>query len=81
MKDLSLYYMPSCPYCGKVLNYMKTAGIEIPLKNTSADSSVRQELISIGGKSQVPCLIIDGKALYESDDIIEWLRNNKPNNS
>ena len=25
---------------------------------------------------QVPCLFIDGKPLYESGDIIEWLRDN-----
>lgn len=46
---------------------------DITLKNTS-DSETRDELISIGGKRQVPCLIIEGKALYESDDIIDYLK-------
>lgn len=55
---------------------MQKTGILIPMKDTLADSKNRQELIKIGGKPQVPCLIIDGKALYESDDIIEWLRKN-----
>ena len=36
-----------------------------------------EELIKIGGKPQVPCLVIDGKALYESLDIIEWFKRNK----
>ncbi|MDR2716000.1 MAG: glutathione S-transferase N-terminal domain-containing protein, partial [Coriobacteriaceae bacterium] len=30
-------------------------------------------LIKIGGKKQIPCLVIEGKALYESDDIIAYL--------
>ena len=34
------------------------------------------DLIRIGGMMQTPCLMIDGKAMYESDDIIEWLKEN-----
>jgi len=34
------------------------------------------ELIKIGGKSQVPCLVINGRALYESQDIIKWFDEN-----
>ncbi len=37
----------------------------------------RQALLDVGGKTQVPCLVIDGKALYESNDIIEWLKENQ----
>jgi len=44
--------------------------------NVQESSESREELISIGGQSQIPCLVIDGKALYESDDIIEWLKEN-----
>ena len=55
---------------------MNQNGIKIPLKDRDAKPENRQELIKIGGNPQVPCLIIDGKALYESDDIIEWLDKN-----
>lgn len=76
MPELSLYYMPSCPYCQKVLKFMRSASIDIALKNTIDDNKNRQALLEIGGKTQVPCLVIDGKAMYESDDIIAWLKNN-----
>jgi glutathione S-transferase len=33
----------------------------------------QNDLIKIGGKKQIPCLVIEGKALYESDDIIAYL--------
>lgn len=55
---------------------MGQAGISVPMKDTHEHPAFREELIKIGGKSQVPCLVIDGKALYESNDIIEWLSKN-----
>ena len=79
MHDYVLYGFESCPYCQKVFRYMKKAGIEIPFKN-SPDPEVKKELVRIGGKDQVPCLVIDGTAMYESDDIIEYMKNNWPKN-
>lgn len=73
--NLVLYINPDCPYCKKVTNYLKSQNRSIPTKNTQ-DRGVRSELIAIGGKGQVPCLVINGKALYESDAIIDWLRKN-----
>ena len=67
-----LYYKPTCPYCVKVLRFMEQHGISLPLRDTF-DEQIAQELVQIGGKRQVPCLVIDGKALYESDDIIAYL--------
>ena len=55
---------------------MDEHGITLSKKDINESPLYRQELIQIGGKPQVPCLVIDDKALYESDDIITWLRNN-----
>jgi len=46
------------------------------MKDTRENPAYRDELIKIGGKPQVPCLVIDGKVLYESLDIIEWFKKN-----
>lgn len=72
---LELYYKPTCPFCHKVLAYMDEHDIEMPMYNIDASPERRAELIEIGGKAQVPCLMIDGNALYESDDIIAYLQN------
>ncbi|SMD05825.1 Glutaredoxin [Desulfocicer vacuolatum DSM 3385] len=77
MAELKLYMTPTCPYCRKVLDFMKQNDITIPLADRDFSPENRQALIDIGGKPQVPCLIIDGTALYESDDIIGWLNENK----
>ena len=74
--NLTLYHFEGCAYCARVRRYMEENHIEIPLKDIQVNPSYGQELITLGGKSQVPCLLIDGKALYESMDIIEWLKKN-----
>jgi len=75
--NLVLYYRPTCPYCVRVIDYLKRhKEIKVQLKNISSDAKARKELIEIGGKQQVPCLFIDGVPLYESRDIIAWLSEN-----
>lgn len=71
-ENLTLFYKPSCPYCHKVLAYMEEQDIACEMKSTM-EPGVRDELIAIGGKGQVPCLIIDGEPMYESADIIMYL--------
>ncbi len=66
-----LYSSSFCPFCIKVQRFMKNNDIECEVRNTS-EPGVREELISIGGKSQVPCLVIGDKAMYESSDIIQY---------
>lgn len=68
-----LYYTTYCPYSQKVLRYLKKIHKQLPMKNVESDPQAKAELKKTGGKTQVPCLVIDGKALYESDAIIEWL--------
>ena len=76
MPNLVLYHFSSCPFCVMVRNYLRDRGIEISEKDINMDSQARQELMQIGGKTQVPCLAIDGVALYESRDIINWFEEN-----
>ena len=71
--EISLFYRPTCPFCQKVIAYMDKHQIIVPMEDIS-DTEQQQQLVSIGGKSQVPCLVVDGKALYESDDIIAWMQ-------
>lgn len=74
-QELTLYYFDSCPFCIKVVQFLNKNNIQLNMKNTIQDASAKSELLNIGGKSQVPCLIMNGTAMYESDDIIEWLKH------
>ena len=73
LEDHSLYYKKSCPYCTKVLRFMDENKITLDMRDTLQPGN-QNDLIRVGGKKQVPCLVIDGKAMYESDDIIDYLR-------
>lgn len=70
-----LYYKPTCPYCQKVLRCMEENSVELPLVNILEGDNA-ERLIEIGGKRQVPCLVIDGKPLYESGDIVAYIEEN-----
>ena len=70
---LALYYSPSCPYCVKVLNHLKKMGKTVPLVNVQQSPKKRDELKKIGGRGTIPCLIINKKAMYESQSIIKWM--------
>ena len=76
MNALVLYVRHGCGACDRVLIYLKKNNIAIPLKNISDNPIWRDELIAIGGKSQTPCLVINGVAMYESLTIIDWLTKN-----
>lgn len=78
MKELKLYYKDVCPFCKKVFRYMDKNNIEgVDLIDIKANKKNQQELVEVGGMDQVPMLLIDGKPLYESDDIIQWFKDNK----
>ena len=78
-KNLTLYQLPSCPFCVKVRRTMKREGLNIELRNINQENDYRAELIREGGKKSVPCLRIektDGEVqwLYESSDIVAHLQ-------
>ena len=70
-----LYYKKSCPVCQKVLRFMEANHLTMDTRETTQPGN-QNDLVRIGGKKQVPCLVINGKPLYESDDIVAYLREN-----
>ena len=74
---LTLYIRTSCPYCKKILDYLKEHRKTLPICDADRDPAIATALRSIGGKTQFPCLLINGKPLYESVDILHWLKKHK----
>lgn len=72
--ELKLYMFETCPYCRKVMRAIEASGrTDVEFHNIHKNEEDRLTLIEVGGKQQVPCLFIDGKPMYESDDIVDWL--------
>lgn len=77
MKKMSLYHMPGCPYCLKVLAVIDELGMSdsIELRDKTANPEFAKELQAATGKGMVPCLRIDDEWMHESDAIITHLRS------
>ena len=76
---LKLYQYQACPFCVKTRRAIRRLGLKIETRDALHDPTYRDELITQGGKVQVPCLQIIGddgsvKWLYESTDIIAYLQ-------
>lgn len=88
---LTLYVKTGCLYCTTVVEELKKLGIEYEEKNI-VDPAIAKELIAKGGKRRVPfmddedpcesakhhtpCLIDNEVEMYESEDIVRYLKEN-----
>lgn len=71
-----LYVQDSCPYCKKVIDFLKANNIKFHKFDTTNKDNVLR-LLSIGGIDQVPFLHNEetDEKLYESEKIIEYLKS------
>ena len=74
LENSILYYKETCPFCKRVVRFMEKNNITCIMKDTT-NLKIQDELVMIGGKKQVPCLVTNGEALYESMDIIQYLNS------
>ena len=52
---------------------MRSLDLEFPVHEVNRSSEAREALFRATGRTQVPCLFVDGVPLLESLDIIDWL--------
>ena len=58
--ELMLYTTPTCAYCHRVLRRAGELGLQLPTRDAS-DAQAYADLLRIGGKGQVPCLVVNGR--------------------
>ncbi len=75
---LTLYFSPTCPFCQRVMQMAENLKIELDLKDVTTDESIKAELVEIQGGSEVPYMVDtdNNKVIDESNDIIEYMREN-----
>ena len=72
--QLTLYKSDRCSFCRLVMRVVDELDLPLNTRDTNDEPGARKELLDVGGKTQVPCLLINGRPLYESSDIIDFLR-------
>ncbi|MBC7690661.1 MAG: glutathione S-transferase N-terminal domain-containing protein [Methylotenera sp.] len=75
----TLYHFQVSPYAWIVRRTLVKWGIPIPMRDILEDPAAWKELVTQGGKDQVPCLKIETPGaqtrwMYESRDIIAYLK-------
>lgn len=76
--QLELYHVVSCPFSALVRDYIEKNGLKgrIAYHETDEDPKAAERLAELTGGKQVPCLIVDGKPLLESKEIVTFLARN-----
>ena len=77
--NLQLYKFDSCPFCVRVMQLIESLNLKVEMKDIMRNPEDLQQLMSDTGKRTVPCLYIDGKPMFESSDIMDWLQENSDN--
>lgn len=72
-RELVLYKFDACPYCMRVMRALAKLDLQVTMRDTRREPEARRELVEATGRTQVPCLFIDGEPLFESSDIMAWL--------
>jgi glutathione S-transferase len=76
MANITLYELPGCPYCAKVIDKLNELGIEYDSVEVPRSHGERTEVKEVSGQTGVPVIVdedhgVDG--MPESDDIVEYL--------
>ncbi len=78
---IQIYVREGCPFCQKVLVAAQQFGLKEGEDYTIVDAAPgtlgRKVVLDVGGKAMVPFLIDGEVSMYESDDIVEYLKNRK----
>jgi len=73
--EVTLYVKSRCGFSLRALNTRTNLHLEDAVKvcNVSEDAAAMATLEKLTGKQQAPCLVVDGKPILESDDIVQHL--------
>ncbi|MFC1831547.1 glutathione S-transferase N-terminal domain-containing protein [Thermodesulfobacteriota bacterium] len=76
---VELYVTSTCPFCIKVIRAAEAMGLlegqDYLIVDAGHGTPGRKKVFDTGGKSMVPFLLDGDSWMYESDDIIDYLRD------
>jgi len=79
---IELYTRDDCPFCRKVVEAAHEFGLkeekDFKVINAAPGTPGREVIMNTGGKAMVPFLINGGTSMYESSDIIAYLKQTLP---
>jgi glutaredoxin 3 len=79
---LEFYHRLDCAHCARVRDFITSQKLQafIHLHDVEAEDGSIDRLHKLSGRKEVPCLVVEGSALFEYDHIIRWLEVNMAQN-
>jgi glutaredoxin 3 len=78
MAKIEIYTQFFCPYCARALKLLRSKNVAFEEIDAPAGSDARKAAIErSGGKTSVPQIFIDGKAIGGCDDLVALDRAGK----
>lgn len=67
--SVEMYYLPSCPYCKRALDLLKSKGVEVKIYDVNQDAKYWDESKKRSGRDTVPQIFIDEHHVGGCDDL------------
>ncbi|MDD4956393.1 MAG: glutaredoxin domain-containing protein [Candidatus Omnitrophica bacterium] len=67
MKTVKIYSTPTCPYCIRLKDFLKSNNVEFENIDVSADQAKAKEMVERSGQMGVPVADIDGEIIVGFD--------------
>lgn len=75
-RDVVVYSTDYCPYCRAAKDLLRSKGVAFREEDVTHDAAMREELVRrTGGRTTVPQIFVDGKAMGGYDDLATFFRN------
>lgn len=74
--DVIVYTTDYCPYCRAAKDLLRSKGVAFIEIDVTNDEGMRERLVRMtGGRTTVPQIFVDGKAMGGYDDLAAFFRN------
>lgn len=67
MAKVKVYSTPTCPWCHKVKDYLKSKNVEFEDIDVASNDKARDEMVEKSGQMGVPVVMIDDKIIVGFD--------------
>jgi glutaredoxin 3 len=71
MATITIYTRALCPYCWQAVRLLRKKGVAFDERNATGDAKTRAWLVEVTGRSTVPQIFVNGRALGGYDDLAE----------
>ena len=74
--EVVVYTTDYCPYCRAAKDLLRSKGVAYVEKDVTNDDAMRAKIVQMaGGRTTVPQIFVDGKAMGGYDDLATFFRN------